>query len=109
VTALRAQRLLGLFALRVAPRRHTAGVMAAFHLSARAGEGVLVFVSMLAASAILRRDRYPTHLMPLVSFLQLALVPVFGAAIALGVLALAGTYEPVSSMIVAGGRAPGLP
>ncbi|MFN8159484.1 MAG: sugar transferase [Solirubrobacterales bacterium] len=97
LTALRAQRLLGGAAFRVAPAA-VAGLMAGGHLQS-AGHGLLVFLSVLAASFALDRERYPIHLMPLAGAMMRALVPVLGVMLALAVFALAGSPETAGAMI----------
>ncbi len=97
LTALRAQRLLGISAFGVAPAA-AAGLMAGGHLGS-AGLGVLVFGSMLATSWLLERERYPLHLMPLAAFAIRAAVPVIGTALALATFALVGRPEPASEMV----------
>ncbi len=98
LTALRAQRLLGISAFSVAPAA-TAGLMAGGHLHS-AGHGVLVFVAVLLSSFVLERERYPLHLMPLASFVVRALVPVLGIGLALTMFALGGGAESAWDMIV---------
>jgi exopolysaccharide biosynthesis polyprenyl glycosylphosphotransferase len=97
VTALRAQRLLD-SSVRVAPAA-VAGVMAGGRLDG-AGQGLIVFCAVLAASLLLERDRYPLQLMPLACGILRGLVPVLGAGMALAVFAFAGNPEPVWSLAV---------
>ncbi len=97
LTALRAQRLLGVSAFRLAPAA-VAGLISGNHLHS-AGHGILVFVSVLLASFALDRDRYPIHLMPLAGGLLRAFVPVLGAGLALATFALAGRPEGASEMV----------
>ena len=99
LTALRAQRLLGVTAFRLAPAA-VAGLVAGNHLHS-VGHGILVFVAVLLASLALDRDRYPVHLMPLAGGLLRAFVPVLGAGIALATFALAGQPESASDLIAA--------
>lgn len=98
LTALRAQRLLGIFAFGVAPAV-TAGLMAGGHLDS-SGLGVLVFAAMLFTSWLLERERYPLHLMPLGAFTVRVMVPVIGTGLALATFALAGRPEPLAEMAV---------
>lgn len=98
LTALRAQRLLGIFGFGVAPAV-TAGLMAGGHLQS-IGHGVIVFVAVLIASLMLERERYPLHLMPLASFAVRALAPVLGIGLALATFALAGAPQAAWDMIV---------
>ncbi len=98
LTALRAQRLLGIFGFCVAPAA-AAGLMAGGHLRG-VGHGAIVFVAVLAASLMLERERYPLHLMPLAAFTVRALAPVIGIGLALATFALAGSPELASAMIV---------
>ena len=93
LTALRAQRLLGVIAFGIAPAA-TAGLMAGGHLGS-AGRGALVFVAVMIASWVLGHRRYPLHLMPLAAFAVRALVPVFGVGLALAAFALAGNPESI--------------
>ena len=83
LTALHAQRLMGICAFSVAPAS-AAGLMAGGHLHS-AGSGALVFLAVLAASWASSHGRYPLHLMPLASFAVRVMVPVVGVALALGV------------------------
>jgi len=98
VTALRAQRLLGTTAFRIAPAL-AAALMAGGHLES-SGRGLIVFLAILLASLSLDRERYPIQLMPLTGFVIRAFVPILGIAIALGTFALAGRPESVWSMAV---------
>jgi lipopolysaccharide/colanic/teichoic acid biosynthesis glycosyltransferase len=97
LTALRAQRLLGMSAFRLAPAA-VAGVMAGGHLQS-AGHGILVFIAVLLASFALDRDRYPIHLMPLAGGLLRAFVPLLGVGLALATFALVGRPEAASEMV----------
>jgi exopolysaccharide biosynthesis polyprenyl glycosylphosphotransferase len=98
LTALRAQRLLGVSAYRLAPAV-VAGVMAGGHTGS-AGRGVLMAVAILAASCLLERERYPIHLMPLARLLIRAATPVLGAGLALATFALAGHPESATALTV---------
>ncbi len=98
LTAFRARRLLDLSAYRLAPAA-VAGIMAAGHLS-RAGDGLIVFAAIVLASAVLERDHVPLHLMPLAWLGVRTAVPVVGAAIALGVFAITGAGQSVTSMFI---------
>ncbi|HEX7058355.1 MAG TPA: sugar transferase [Solirubrobacterales bacterium] len=98
LTALRAQRLLGISAFSVAPAA-VAGLMASGHLHS-AGQGVIVFAAVLFASLVLERERYPLHLMPLASFVVRASVPVIGVGLALATFALAGAPESAWDMAI---------
>ncbi len=97
LTALRAQRLLGICAFGVAPAL-AAGLMAGGHLDSP-GRGALVFVGVLVASWALGHGRYPLHLMPLAAFVVRALTPVVGVALALAVFALSGSPESAGAMV----------
>ncbi len=98
LTALRAQRLLRIFGLSVAPAM-TAGLMSGNHLHS-VGYGVIVFVAVLAAGLMLQSERYPLHLMPLASFAIRVLAPVLGIGLALATFALAGVPQSAADMIV---------
>jgi exopolysaccharide biosynthesis polyprenyl glycosylphosphotransferase len=98
LTALRAQRLLGICAFAVAPAL-AAGVMAGSHLHSP-GRGAVVFLGVLVASRALGYGRYPLHLMPLAAFVVRALVPVVGVGLALVVFALSGVPGSAGEMIV---------
>jgi exopolysaccharide biosynthesis polyprenyl glycosylphosphotransferase len=97
-TALRAQRLMGIFAFSVAPAV-TAGLMAGSHLHS-AGNGALVTAAVFATSLLLERDRVPLRLMPLASFVVRAVVPVIGVLLALATFALADQPEAASEMAI---------
>jgi exopolysaccharide biosynthesis polyprenyl glycosylphosphotransferase len=97
LTALRAQRLLGVCAFGVAPAV-TAGLMAGGHLG-DPGRGIIVAIGVLVASWVLGHGRYPLHLMPLAAFLVRTLTPVVGVGIALAVFALSGMPESATEMI----------
>ena len=97
VTALRAQRLLGTAAYRIAPAA-AAALMAGGH-SESAGTGALVFISVIAASLALDREHYPIHLMPIASLAVRGAVPLVGVGLALLLLVFAGNPEPVTSMV----------
>ena len=97
LTALKAQRLLGVCAFGVAPAV-TAGLMAGGHLDSP-GRGALVFLAVLVASWALGHGRYPLHLMPLAAFVVRALTPVVGVGLALAVFALAGSPESAGVMV----------
>jgi lipopolysaccharide/colanic/teichoic acid biosynthesis glycosyltransferase len=98
LTALRAQRLLGIFGFSIVPAM-TAGTIASFSL-ASLGDGVIVFVAVLAASLILERERYPLHLMPFASLVVRATAPLLGIGLALMTFVLAGAPKEASEMIV---------
>jgi exopolysaccharide biosynthesis polyprenyl glycosylphosphotransferase len=91
-TALRAQRLLGIFAFGVAPAV-TAGLTAGSHLHSF-GSGIIIAAAVFAVSLLLERGRVPLHLMPLASLVVRAMVPVLGVLLAFATLALAG--KPIS-------------
>jgi exopolysaccharide biosynthesis polyprenyl glycosylphosphotransferase len=97
LTALRAQRLLGICAFGVAPAV-TAGLMAGGHL-ASPGRGALVFIGVLVAAWTLGHGRYPLHLMPLAASVVRALVPIVGVGLALATFALAGSPVSATEMI----------
>lgn len=98
LTALRAQRLLGIFAFGIAPAV-VAGVMAGGHMHS-AGRGVIVFATVFVAGFAMARERFPLHLMPLASFVVRGLVPVVGIALALVAFALAGSPESAWAMAI---------
>jgi exopolysaccharide biosynthesis polyprenyl glycosylphosphotransferase len=98
LTAFRARRLLDLSAYRLAPAA-VAGLMASGHLT-RPADGLLVFVAIVLASALLEREQIPLHLMPLAWFVIRTAVPVVGAGIALAVMAIAGAGQAVTSMFI---------
>ena len=62
LSGLSAQRAIELLTLRLAPAL-TGGVIAYRHLNSE-WQGLLVFVCMFAAVTLLRRPRYPLHLIP---------------------------------------------
>jgi len=97
LTALRAQRWLGIFGFSIVPAV-TAGAIASVYLES-VGHGVIVFVAVLTASLMLERERYPLHLMPFASVVVRALVPLLGIGMALATFALAGAPQPASEML----------
>jgi lipopolysaccharide/colanic/teichoic acid biosynthesis glycosyltransferase len=72
-----AQRKAELVCLRLAPAI-TGGVIAYSHLHSE-WQGLLVFACMLLAVTLLRRPRYPLHLIPLASATLYLLAPPLGA------------------------------
>jgi lipopolysaccharide/colanic/teichoic acid biosynthesis glycosyltransferase len=96
LSVMRAQRLLELFAYRIAPAL-VAGAIASAQ-SARPADGLLVFAALVAASVLLERERFPFHLMPLAGVAVRAAMPLLGAGLALATFALAGSPQPLSTM-----------
>lgn len=76
LSGLSAQRKVEFLTLRVAPAL-TGGLIAYSHLSSE-WQGMLVFVCMFAAVTLLRRPRYPLHLIPLASAVIYLLAPLIG-------------------------------
>src|SRR3954452_17072023 len=72
-----AQRKAELICLRIGPAI-TGGVIAYSHLHSE-WQGLLVFACMLLAVTLLRRPRYPLHLIPLASATLYLLAPPLGA------------------------------
>jgi lipopolysaccharide/colanic/teichoic acid biosynthesis glycosyltransferase len=77
LSGLSAQRTIEFVTLRVAPAL-TGGVIAYRHLNSE-WQGLLVFVCMFAAVTLLRRSRYPIHLIPLASAILYLAAPPLGA------------------------------
>ncbi len=77
---LRAQQLLAVAGLRVAPAL-TAGAIVATH-TMRIGDGVLVAAAMLVAARVLDPGRELARLMPLANLINSLLMPVAGLALA---------------------------
>ena len=77
---LRAQRLLAIFSLRIAPAL-TAGAIVGSH-TMRLGDGLLVAAAMLVAARTLDPGRELSRLMPLASLINWTLMPVAGLALA---------------------------
>jgi lipopolysaccharide/colanic/teichoic acid biosynthesis glycosyltransferase len=77
LSGLSAQRKVEFLTLRLAPAL-TGGLIAYQHLSSE-WSGVLVFACMFAAVMLMRRPRYPLHLIPLASALVYLLAPPLGA------------------------------
>jgi exopolysaccharide biosynthesis polyprenyl glycosylphosphotransferase len=92
--ALEAQRLIDLLALRLAPSA-AAGLIAYSHIG-NVGEGLIVFVAMLAATQLIDSSRFPLVLMPAARLMIAFASPVLGAAIAWLVMSAAGDPYPVS-------------
>ena len=80
IDGLSAQRKVELLTLRFAPA-FTGGLIAYSHLHSE-WQGLLVFACVLAAVTLLRRPRYPLHLIPLASAIVYILAPPLGAAAA---------------------------
>jgi lipopolysaccharide/colanic/teichoic acid biosynthesis glycosyltransferase len=77
LSGLSAQRTIEFVTLRVAPAL-TGGVIAYRHVNSE-WQGLLVFACMLAAVTLMRRPRYPLHLIPLASALVYVAGPPLGA------------------------------
>ncbi|MGI9019096.1 MAG: exopolysaccharide biosynthesis polyprenyl glycosylphosphotransferase [Solirubrobacterales bacterium] len=86
--ALRAQGLMDLVGLRLAPAA-TAGILAFLH-SHHVGEAVIVSAAMLAALQLIERSRFPLTLMPAARVGLGLAAPVLAALTMLGVTALVG-------------------
>jgi exopolysaccharide biosynthesis polyprenyl glycosylphosphotransferase len=78
--ALEAQRLIDCLALRLAPAV-AAGLIAYSHMGSL-GDGLIVFVSMLATLQVIERSHLPLHLMPATRIMLGIGGPVVGALIA---------------------------
>jgi exopolysaccharide biosynthesis polyprenyl glycosylphosphotransferase len=83
LTGISAQRLIELLTLRLAPAVAASAI--AYTRLESEWQGLLVFVSMLAVSVLLRRPQYPLHLIPFASATLYALAPPIGAAVAVGI------------------------
>jgi hypothetical protein len=92
--ALEAQRIVDLLALRVAPSV-AAGLIAYSHMGAL-GEGLIVFVAVLAASQLIETSSFPLQLMPAARVVLALVAPALGGAGAWLVVNLAGDPYPVS-------------
>ena len=77
LSGLSAQRQVEFLTLRVAPAL-TGGVIAWHHFLSE-WQGLLVFACMFASVMLLRRPRYPLHLIPLASAIIYLLAPPIGA------------------------------
>ena len=97
--ALRAQRLIDLVGLRLAPAL-TGGLIAYSHYR-QLGPAVLVFASMLAAAQLIESPRFPLQLMSAARVVIALLAPVLGAAAALGLMAMLGRAEGVGELVPA--------
>jgi len=86
--ALRAQRLIDLAGLRLAPAV-TGGLIAYSHYR-QVGPALLVFATMLAAAQMIERSRFPLQLMPAARVALALFAPAFGALVALAIMALLG-------------------
>jgi lipopolysaccharide/colanic/teichoic acid biosynthesis glycosyltransferase len=80
LSGLSAQRKIEFLTLRLAPAV-TGGLIAYSHLRSE-WQGLLVFACMLAAITLLRRPRYPLHLIPLASAILYLVAPPLGAGAA---------------------------
>ncbi len=96
--ALRAQKLMDLVGLRLAPAL-TGGLIVLTRDGL--GDAVLVFGGMFVALQLIERSRFPLQLMPASRVLIGLMAPVFGAAAALGATALAGRAESIGTLLTA--------
>jgi exopolysaccharide biosynthesis polyprenyl glycosylphosphotransferase len=96
VRALEAQRMIDLFALRLAPSV-AAGLIAFSHMG-KIGEGLIVFVCVLIATQAIERPHLPLHVMPASRVLLAMLAPLVGAGIAWLIAIAAGDSYPFSEL-----------
>ena len=94
LSGLSAQRKIEFLTLRLAPAV-AGGLIAYSHLNSE-WQGLLVFVCMLGTITLLRRPRYPFHLIPLASGLLYLLAPPLGAAAAVLISASDGSTTAVT-------------
>ncbi len=94
LSGMSAQRQVEFLTLRVAPAL-TGGLIAYQHLSSE-WVAVLVFVCMFAAVMLLRRPRYPLHLIPLASAIVYLLAPPIGALVAVWISISDGSSSVVT-------------
>jgi exopolysaccharide biosynthesis polyprenyl glycosylphosphotransferase len=97
--ALKAQRLVDLVALRVAPAV-AGGLIAWSHLNSL-GEGVIVMAAILAAGALVERARLPLHLIPAARVLLAAAAPALGVVAAWAFCGLAGNQDALADFVPA--------
>ncbi|HEY8001051.1 MAG: exopolysaccharide biosynthesis polyprenyl glycosylphosphotransferase [Vicinamibacteria bacterium] len=90
--ALEAQRMIDLFALRLAPSA-AAGLIAYSHMG-KLGEGLIVFACVLIATQAIERSQLPLHVMPASRILLGLAAPLVGAAAAWLIAAAAGQAYP---------------
>ena len=90
--ALEAQRMINVIALRLAPSL-AAGLIAYSHTS-EPGEGLVVFICVLAATQAIEHSQLPLHLMPASRFLLGLMAPIVGAGAAWLTGAFAGQTHP---------------
>lgn len=91
LAALKAQRLIDLIALRLAPA--VAGALIAWSHLGSAGDAAIVLAAMLAAGTMVERSRIPLHLASGARVVLAASGPVIGAAMAWLVCFAAGEHE----------------
>lgn len=91
--ALKAQRLVDLITLRIAPA--VAGALIAWSHSGSVGTAAIVLVSLVAASAVVERSPVPLHLIPGARFVLVAFGPVLGAAFVWFIFLAVGEVEPL--------------
>ena len=96
--ALRAQQLIDLVGLRLAPAL-TGGLLVYSH-SKDVGEALLIFAGMFAAVQLVERSRFPLKLMPASRVMLGLLAPAIGAAAILEVTTLAGGPLPVGELLI---------
>jgi lipopolysaccharide/colanic/teichoic acid biosynthesis glycosyltransferase len=87
--------VLELVAFRLAPAAAAGGIAFA-HMHSE-WQGVLMVVCVLGAVKLLRRPRFPLHLMPVASIAVYLLAPVLGAAAAAAISAFSHSITPLTA------------
>lgn len=97
--ALRAQRLIDLIALRLAPAGIGAAI--AYSHSRDPGTTVVVFAALYAAAQLIERSSLPLALMPATRVALGVIAPALGLAAALALMALVGEPEAIAEFVPA--------
>ena len=97
--ALRAQRLIDLVALRLAPAG--TGAVIAYSHSQDPGTTLVVFAALFTAAQLIERSRFPLALMPAARVALGLVAPALGLAAALAVMALVGRPEAAAEFVPA--------
>ncbi len=97
--ALRAQRLIDLVGLRMAPAL-TGGLIVYSHYR-QLGPALLVFGSMLAAAQMVERSRFPLQLMPAARVALALVAPALGAVAALALMTMLGRPPRIGELVPA--------
>jgi lipopolysaccharide/colanic/teichoic acid biosynthesis glycosyltransferase len=94
LTGPSAHKIIQLVGLRVAPAL-AGGMITYAHLQSE-WQGLLMFVSMFAAMALLLRPRYPLHLIPIAAVAVYLAGPLIGALVAIALSEMSNSITPLT-------------